>query len=225
MSPLKDLFTRLHAEANAIGEALRGQAAERLLQEDISRLEEEIGDWRAEIAATAARILLCEERKRELASAIRSLETDLLACLRSTRKKAQARALAEEIAEKTQLRETEKAELSRLGAHRQAMQQVLHQGEQTLRRLQQQLDTLRASETLQRAQAAVARRQSADAAPESALHPARRARAQKTGSASQTGQTPSLDAAAEAILARVAARAAKAPQDPPRKKPSRSKRP
>ncbi len=210
MSPLKELFARLQAGIDALDEALHGPAAERLLEKDIAELSAQIEDWQAEAAASRARVFLAEERQRELATHLRALEAEALACLATRGKKKQAQALAEQIARDEARLAEEKADLAQLRQQRQAMQHVLAQGEHKLRRLQQQLDTLRASETLQRAQAAIARRQGEDT-PESALGPAGRARNRppaKPAAGLPDQEVP--EDAAEAVLARLRARAEKA---------------
>ena len=88
---------------------------------------------------------------------------------------------------------------------------VLEQGEHQLRRLKHQVDTLRASASLQQAQASVARRRSTETAhPEPALVPAQRARQRRAASGPDSRVPPvsSSDAgdAADDVLERIARR-------------------
>jgi len=70
-----------------------------------------------------------------------------------------AREVAAAIVALEQQRESEDAQLAQVEDHIAQMQRVVGQGEDHLRRLRHQLDTIRATESIQRAQQAVARRQ------------------------------------------------------------------
>ncbi|WP_158601751.1 PspA/IM30 family protein [Solilutibacter pythonis] len=218
MSPLRELFERLQAEVDQIEKTLRGQAAERMLDEEIREIDTALRDWRNEAAATKARILTTAEREKSLSAEIRVLESEAIAALQARRKR-DATEIAGDIARREAARDDERQALRQLRQHQRAMLRVIEQGEHKQRRLKHQFDTLRASEILQRAQAAVARRQPGDAPhPESAVASVKRARAAKQ-EGTKTPRKPATThtSAADAVLARLRARADAAPASPARK--------
>ena len=209
MSPFKELFERLQSEVGQISDALRGQAAERVLDAEIREIDDSLHDWRNEAAAAKARIITSEEREKQLGAEIRKLEADALKALQG-RRKSRASQIAEAIVNLQARRADERQTLKALNAHQQAMLHVIEQGEHKLRRLKHQLDTLRASETLQRAQATVARRQPGAAPhPESAVASAKRARKANAAEAAtrKPRPAPPADDALEAVLERLRAKA------------------
>ena len=225
MSPFKDLLKRMQESMDELGDTLSGTStAERLLDADIRQLDAQLHGWRGEVASLKARRITSGERLRELGARIRQLEADALNALRARRKTA-ARELAEAIAAAQAAKAGEKTRMDDLQAHEKALLHVIEQGESKLRRLKHQLDTLRASESLQRAQAAVAKRQpDATPHPESAVASAQRVRQRRTpGSTSSARTAASAKPPAEAILDRLAARlgAADSAASPPARKPAR----
>lgn len=228
MSPFKELFERLHAEVGQIGDALRGHAAERVLDAEIREIDGGLQDWRNEAAATRARLLTCDERQKQLSADIRQLEADAIKALQA-RRKSHATEIAETIVTLQTRRSEERQTMEALREHQQAMLHVIEQGEHKLRRLKHQLDTLRASETLQRAQAAVARRQPGDAPhPESAMASVARARKVNATGTGKTGggkprSAPASSDPSEAVLTRLRARADAGNEATPSKKTTRKK--
>ena len=229
MSPFKDLLKRMQESMDELGDTLSGTStAERLLDADIRQLDDELQGWRGQAASLKAQRITSAERQRAHAARIRELEADALDALR-TRRRTHARELAERIAHAQVAKAEEKSQLDGLQAHEKELLHVIEQGELKLRRLKHQLDTLRASESLQRAQAAVAKRQP-DAAPhpESAVASAQRVR-QRGAPGARTSTRPAAAArpAAEAILDKLAARLAASQADPdvspPRPTPRRRK--
>lgn len=225
MSPFKDLFKRMQHGLDELGDALSGiSTAERLLDTDIRQLDDDLRGWRQQAATLKAQRITGSENLREQAALIRQLESDALDALRAHRKTA-ARELAERIARAQATKAEDKSRLDTLLQHEKELLLVIEQAELKLRRLKHQLDTLRASESLQRAQAAVAKRQpDAPAHPETAVASARRVRQRRTPDRTSSARTAaSAKPPAEAILDRLAARlaAADSAASPPVRKPAR----
>ncbi|PJK11237.1 hypothetical protein CO614_00090 [Lysobacteraceae bacterium NML120232] len=226
MSPLKDLFKRFQAELGVLEENLRGQLAQRQLDDDIQEMAGALHDWQQEANACKARLFTAEERKRGLNAQIHALEAEAIALLANPRGKRQAESIAEHIVKLQAQRDDEREAIKTLREQHQALLHVIEQGEHKLRRLKHQLDTLRASETLHRAQATVARRQSGeDSSPESSVASAKRARSAGKPAASRSkapAKARAKDATAK-VLAQLQRRAEKQAQaSPPQSRRSKT---
>lgn len=215
MSPFKNLFQRLQDSMDELSDALSGTStAERLLDTDIRQLDDNLHNWRQQAAALKAQRISTSEHIRDHAARIRALEADALDALRARRTSA-ARELAERIAGVQTEKADAKLRLTDLQTHEKQLLHVIDQGESKLRRLKHQLDTLRASESLQRAQATVAKRQSDTAAhPETAMASAKRVRQKRAGNPGTARRDASKSRPpADAILDRLAARLATSQND------------
>ncbi len=217
-------LARLGEDVAGVSDALFGDRVERQLDQDIRGIDDALHRVRADIASTKASRIVARQREQELRTRIAGLTTQAEQALR-TRKRTQAREVAERIVALQALCDEEHAQASALLDREAELAHVLEQGEHQLRRLKHQVDILRASASLQQAQASVARRQSADTAhPEPAMAPAHRARQRKATSGPESRATPvspkaAGENAADEILERIAKRMKpKSPHTPPSKR-------
>lgn len=196
--PWRRLFQSIQDDIEGIGEAVFGDRAERLLDDEIREVDDLLHRTRNEYASAKAQRIDRQQQVQQLKVAIREAEADVEAQLKRRRSTA-ARAAAGEVVhlragladmlEAVALFDSQEAKFAQLQA----------QLEHRLRRLKHQLDTHRATASLQRAQAAVARRQPGSApypepAPVSAMrmrHPtAAGRRVVPSDATARTGHAP-----------------------------------
>lgn len=209
MSPFKDLFERMQHNIDQLGDALSGtDGAQRLLDAEIQTLQVELHESRARAAEMKAQRITRNERLREASATLKQFESEALQALQARRTTA-ARELAERIARLQAEKGEDKHHHDVLLEHEKALAAVIEHGEQKLRRLRHQRDTLHASRSLQRAQAAVASRQpGSDPYPETAVACVQRARPATGHSPAQaaTLRAKSERTPADAILDKLAKR-------------------
>lgn len=174
MSPLSRLFERVRDDLGELGESIAGSQAQRILDRDIRETDAQLHGWRGELATFKAHRLAGQQRVDAAATAIVERENHALRALELGNEPL-AREVAQLIATLEQEAEAEQARVAELDARIAAMSQVIAQGENALRRLKHQLDSVRATQSVQRAQAEVARRLRGDeGALPTALDAARR---------------------------------------------------
>jgi phage shock protein A len=175
MSALLRLFERARAEIAGIGDALAGSHAQRVVDQEIRATDAQLHGWRQELDALLAQRYVAHERLAASAQAIDEREAQAVLALQ-----AGDPALARDVAAAIVLIESQRDEHTRQVAdfdeHIAQMRRVMTQSENTLRRLHHQLDTIRATESVQRAQEAVARRGAGEGALRTALDAAERAK-------------------------------------------------
>ena len=204
-------LARLGEDVAGVSDALFGDKVERQLDQDIRDLDDTLHRVRADIAGTKAARIVGEQHEQDLRTRIAALTAEAEQALR-TRKRTQAREAAERIVALQSHRDEERERAKSLQAREAELAHVLEQGEHQLRRLKHQVDTLRASASLQQAQASVARRRSTETAhPEPALAPAQRARQRKATGGPDSRATPvspkeAAGDAADQVLERIARR-------------------
>lgn len=175
---LKKLFKRFQQGVGDLEDALQGDRAERLLDQDIRDTDQALYQARNDANGLKALRITTDtaaDTERERATALRAEIAGLLDGRRPPSAKVRERAAALLDAD------ARAVELARQGEQLHAAErQLLHlieQLEAKLRRIKHQLGILRAATSIQRAQAAVAQRQSTpDAHPEVAQAAARRVR-------------------------------------------------
>ncbi len=178
--PWRRLFQSIQDDIEGLGDAVFGDRAERLLDDEIRGVDELLHNTRNEHAAAKARRIDAQQHAQQLKAGIREAEAEVEAQLKRRRNTAARDAAGIVVRLQSQLAEMQ-ADAAELEAQEAKFAQLQSQLEHRLRRLKHQLDTHRATASLQRAQAAVARRQPGDApypepAPASAQrmrHPAR----------------------------------------------------
>ncbi|HEY0504162.1 MAG TPA: PspA/IM30 family protein [Lysobacter sp.] len=200
MSALARIFGRVREQLAELGEAIVPNPAQRDLDEAIRASDARLHEWRGALAELQARRFTAQERIDHAIAAIVQREAQALASLQAGK-----RPLAEEVAaaivQLEQARDDEQAFVAQLDSRIAQMRHVIEEGENGLRRLQLQLDALRAAETVQRAQETVAGRQSGGSAtlPQNAIESLLRARRRGAampapGAAAEQAGDPDLDA-------------------------------
>ncbi|WP_242112929.1 PspA/IM30 family protein [Luteimonas aquatica] len=204
MNGLASIFGHLREQLSEIGESIFGGQAQRGLDADIRDTDAHLHEWRAHLATFQANRLTANERIERTAATIQQREAQALSALR-TGKTALAREVATAIVQLEQARDDERAFVAQLDGRIAQMRQLIEQGENNLRRLQHQLDALRAAEAVQRAQEIIASRQSGPSTlPQTAIESLLRARRQKNAPDEQSVR-PARDPAASELDGRLEA--------------------
>ena len=163
------LVTAVRGGVNELGEAIAESQALRILDQEIRDNDAELHRVRAALAETMARYKVAQEHLAASNAKLDEYEGYALKAL-----KAGEDTLLREIAAKISLLEIERdghaGQVSGFADGIAHLRKVAAQYESTINRLKQQVDTVRATESVQRAQAAVAqRREGADVRVRSAL--------------------------------------------------------
>ncbi|MFQ3228950.1 PspA/IM30 family protein [Reinekea sp.] len=153
------LIRALKGEQNEIGETLLDSHAIDILDNEVRVASVELKKSRDALAELMAKQVLANEQVEAVASAINEHENYALKALEKGDED-----LALEVAEKIVSLEADKVqETSIRDAYQQSLkelQRIIKQAELNLKRLKQQVNTIKATESVQRAQAAVAARHS-----------------------------------------------------------------
>lgn len=174
--PWRKLFQSVQDDIEGLGDAVFGDRAERLLDQEIREVDELLHNTRNEHAAAKARRIDTQQHVQQLRAGIRDSEAAVEAQLKRRRSTAARDVAGEVVRLQARLAEMQ-ADATEMEAQETKFAQLQEQLEHRLRRLKHQLDTHRATASLQRAQAAVARRQPGDAPyPEPAPASAQRMR-------------------------------------------------
>lgn len=189
------LVAAVRGGVNELGEALAESQALRILDQEIRDHDAELHRVRATLAETLARSHVANERLAAANAKLAEYEGYAMKAL-----KAGEDALAREVAAKIALLEIERdGEAARVKdfaegvAHLRA---TAARFEATIQRLKQQVDTVRASESVQRAQAAVAsRRRESDARVRTALDSLERLRQRQGARGARLDAEDALDEA------------------------------
>ena len=204
---LKTLFKRIQEGMEGVADAVLGDRAERLLDEEIRAIDDALHGARGEHAAAKARRVANEQHQAAITARIGEAEARVETALKQGRV-TQARTAADQVVHLEAERSQRMHEGHVLGTQERQFAHVVEQLECRLRRLKHQLDILRASNRLQRAQATVARRQPGDALyPEPAFASAARMKQRRVPieGTSVTGQRKhrkTADDPAQAVLDR-----------------------
>lgn len=158
MNVWSKLITALRGGANELGEAVIDSQAMRILDQEIRDADEELKKAREALAEIMAKHKLAAERVKKSQEKVAEFEGYALKALDTGNE-----ALALEVAEKIALLEGSlKEDREQEAAYGQSVEQLRHsvqQAQTNIKRLKQQVDTLKATETVQKAQVAVATRQ------------------------------------------------------------------
>lgn len=204
MSALARIFGRVREQLVELGESIAGNQAQRELDEDIRETDARLRELRVGLASLQAKRITAQERIDATIASILQREAQALATL-ETGQDALAWDVAAAIVQLEQVRDDEQSFVARLDEQILQMRHLVEQGENGLRRLQHQLDVMRAAETVQRAQETIAGRHQGEALlPQTAVESLLRARRQHApadisdeGHAASPGN-PDLDARLEA---------------------------
>lgn len=214
---LKLLFKRIQDGMEGLADAVLGERAERLLDDEIRTVDDALHRARGEHAAAKARRIANEQHLAASTAQLATAEARVESALRQRRTQ-QARAAAEQVVRLQERREEWIRQARVLATQEQQLAHAAEQLEGRLRRLKHQLDILRASISLQRAQATVARRQPGEAPhPEPAFASAQRMKRRGAAGAGAVENDRTAASAADPAQA-VLARAEKRIKSSPRKR-------
>ncbi len=153
------MMTALRGGVNEAGEAIVDSQALRILDQEIRDSSEELKRSKDSLAEILARQKVAEEKCTSLEQQISEHESYAIKALEKG-DDALAREVAEKIADLENRHAQEKAAASGFEESVNSLRQAIKQAEQNLTRIKQQVDTVKATESVQRAQAAVADRHS-----------------------------------------------------------------
>ncbi len=152
-------MTALRGGVNEAGEAIVDSQALRILDQEIRDASEELKQSKDSLAAIIAREKLAKEKSNNLNKQIEENEGYAIKALEQGND-----ALAQEVAEKIANLEnqltTEAASAASFAESASNLRSAISQAESNLRRLKQQVDTVKATDNVQRAQETVAERHS-----------------------------------------------------------------
>lgn len=151
------MMTALRGGLHEAGEAVIDSQALRILDQEVRDATEELKQTRESLTAIIARQKLAEEKAKQLQDSINEYEGYAVKALDKD-----DNSLALEVAEKiadyeNQLR-SEKQAARDFAGNADELRKAVKSAEQNIKRLKQQIDTVKATESVQRAQATVAER-------------------------------------------------------------------
>lgn len=159
MNVWSKMLTALRGGANEVGEALVDGQALRILDQEIRDADEELRQAKEALAGIMAKEKLAAERVTRGAAKIAEYEQYALKALASGNEQ-----LAHEVAEKIAALELDQAneqqQAADYGASVAELRKAVTQAEGNIRRLKQQVDMVKATESVQKAQLAVSQRHS-----------------------------------------------------------------
>ena len=157
MNVWSKLLTALRGGAREVGESLVDGQALRILDQEIRDAEQELHRSREALASIMARQKLAEERTGKLQQQIGEYEQYALKALDADNAQ-----LAREVAEKIARLETdldgERRQAEEFGASAASLRGAIAQAESSIKQLKQQMESVKATDSVQKAQQAVAQR-------------------------------------------------------------------
>lgn len=159
MNILSKMMTALRGGATEAGEAIVDSQALRILDQEIRDAANELKQSKDSLAAILARQKVAEEKCSALEKQIKEHEGYAIKALEKD-DEALAREVAEKIADFENQLGQEKESASGFENSSESLRSAIKQAEANLKRIKQQVDTVKATENVQRAQAAVAERHS-----------------------------------------------------------------
>lgn len=153
------MMTALRGGVNEAGEAVVDSQALRILDQEIRDAAEELKQSKDSLAEILARQKVAEEKCTNLEKQIKEHEGYAIKALDKD-DESLAREVAEKIADLENQLTQEKETASGFEESVKSLRLAIKQAEQNLKRIKQQVDTVKATENVQRAQAAVAERHS-----------------------------------------------------------------
>lgn len=153
------MMTALRGGVNEAGEAIVDSQALRILDQEIRDAAEELKQSKDSLAAIIARQKLAAEKSRNLQSQIEEHEGYAMKALEQGNETL-AHEVAAKIADLENQLTLEKESENNFSQSANNLRSAIAQSDSNLRRLKQQVDTVKATENVQRAQEAVAERHS-----------------------------------------------------------------
>lgn len=153
------MMTALRGGVNEVGEAVVDSQALRILDQEVRDASEELKQSKDSLAAIMARQKLAEENSNKFKKDIKEHEGYAIKAL-DKGDEALAREVASKIADLENRLEEEQNAAKGYKQSVDKLRLTIQQTERNIKRLKQQVDTVKATESVQRAQAAVAERHS-----------------------------------------------------------------
>ncbi|MBB6523614.1 PspA/IM30 family protein [Pseudoteredinibacter isoporae] len=153
------MMTALRGGVNEAGEAIVDSQALRILDQEVRDASEELKQSKGSLAEIMARQKLAEEKVAQLQKQIDEHEGYAIKALEKGDENL-AREVAEKIASLENQQSQEKESAAGFSESVSKLRTAIQQSERNIKRLKQQVDTVKATENVQRAQAAVAERHS-----------------------------------------------------------------
>lgn len=159
MNVWSKMITALRGGATEAGEAIVDSQALRILDQEIRDASGELGQSKDALASIMARQKLAEEKASQLTKSITENEGYAVQALEKGEE-----ALALEVADKISSLETrldtEATQAKEFESSAASLRSAIMQAEKNIKRLKQQIDTVKATDSVQRAQAVVAEKYS-----------------------------------------------------------------
>jgi phage shock protein A len=159
MNVWSKMLTALRGGVNEAGEAVVDSQALRILDQEVREAGEELKYSKDSLAEIMARQKLAEEKCKQVKKSIEEHEGYVLKALEKG-DDALAMEVAERIADFERNFEAEQEAFDGFKLSAEKLRAAIQQAEQNIKRLKQQVDTVKATDNVQRAQAAVAERHS-----------------------------------------------------------------
>jgi phage shock protein A len=159
MNVWSKMLTALRGGVNEAGEAVVDSQALRILDQEVREAGEELKVSKDSLAEIMARQKLAEEKSKQVKKSIDEHEGYALKALEKG-DEALAMEVAERIADYEQQLAAEQEAFNGFKVSAEKLRTAIKQAEQNIKRLKQQVDTVKATDNVQRAQAAVAERHS-----------------------------------------------------------------
>lgn len=157
MNVWSKLITALRGGANELGETILDGQALRVLDQEVREAANELVEVKQDLASIMAKVKVSEIQQLDLRNKIAEHEQYAMEALNKN-KKALALEIAEKIAGLEAEFNAEKSIAMDLQHQQDSMRAAVKLAEQNIRRLRQQVDTVKATENVQRAQAALVQR-------------------------------------------------------------------
>ena len=193
MNVWSKLLTALRGGFNEAGESLVDSQALRILDQEIRDADEELKKTREALASMMSRQKLADDAVKKLEEKITEYEGYALKAL-DKGDELLGLEVAEKIADLEIERNDEADRSAELGESVASLRRSVTQAENNIKRLKQQIDTVRATESVQKAQMTVARRQGgSDAKLQTALESLERIKRRQASTAAEIGIYQDLD--------------------------------
>lgn len=157
MNMWSKLLTAVRGGMNDMGEAIVDTQAIRILDQEIRDADEELKKSREALAEIMAKQKVTEEALKKYDTKVAEYDTYGIKALQVGNEKL-ALEVAEKIAQLEAERETEQQQADQYAESVTKLRKAMAQAESNIRRLQQQVDIVKATESVQKAQMTVARR-------------------------------------------------------------------
>lgn len=153
------MMTALRGGVYEAGEAIIDSQALRILDQEIRDADEELKNSRNSLASIMAHQKVAEEKIRQMEVSVAEYEGYALKALEKNDEKL-ALEVAQKIADLGTQCDTEKTAAINYADSAKKLKMAIAQAERNIKRLKQQVDTVKANDSVQRAQSAVAERHS-----------------------------------------------------------------